>query len=93
LRAAVGQKLTVEQIKTDVDRRLASERATQRAPVEVRLDRMRTNGAGAAPQGFRRVALEEERREVLGRIEELERELRGLSQRLREIDHQLALPS
>jgi ParB family chromosome partitioning protein len=93
LRAAVGQKLTVEQIKADVDRRLASERATQRAPVVVRLDRMQTNGAGAAPQGFRRVALEEERREVLGRIEGLERELRGLSQRLREIDHQLALPS
>jgi len=35
----------------------------------------------------------EERREVAGRIEERERELRGLHQRLREIDHQLAVPS
>ena len=97
LRAAVGQGLTVEQIKADVDRLVAS----QRAPVVVRPDRMRVNGVhpghradddevGAAE---RRGALLRERGEVMERIEALERELRPLHQRVREIDHQLAVPS
>lgn len=91
LRAAVAQGLTVEQIKADVDRRLAS----QRAPVIVRLDRMRTAGAQASEpvsDAERRDSLQVERRDVVERIETLERELRPLYQRLREIDHQLALP-
>jgi len=40
LRAAVAQRLTVEQIKADIDRRLAP----RRAPVIVRLDKARRNG-------------------------------------------------
>jgi ParB-like chromosome segregation protein Spo0J len=91
LRAAVAQGLTVEQIKADVDRRLAS----QRAPVIVRLDRMRAAGGRGAEDltdDERREALRDERREVNERIEAMERELRSHYQRLREIDHQLAQP-
>ena len=90
LRAVVADKLTVEQIKVDVDRRVAAGRGA-------------TSGSIARPEMSassrpalevaRRSALAEERGEVAERIEELERELRGLQQRLREIDHQLAVPA
>ncbi|MGI8424161.1 MAG: ParB/RepB/Spo0J family partition protein [Chloroflexota bacterium] len=86
---AVSQNLTFEQIKVDIDRRLAAQRAAV-----ARLDDRGAAGTSIpAPEGYRREVLLEERREVAGRIEERERELRGLHQRLREIDHQLAVPS
>jgi ParB family transcriptional regulator, chromosome partitioning protein len=119
LKAAVGQRLTVEQIKADVDRRLAP----RRAPVIVRLDKSRRNGEvdlgehEGEPDGddvlvkshVRRArkagestptvgtrseeqvaTLEEERRTVVSRVEELEAELRTLNVRLRAIDRELA---
>ena len=88
LRTAVNDRLTVEQIKTDVDRRVATSRSTQ-----ARYGRAVNGATGAAMEGgARRGLLQEERQEVVLEIERLERELRGLQQRLREIDHQLAVP-
>ena len=83
LRTAVTEKLTVEQIKTDVDRRVAAGRGRS-AVAQAQ--------PGEASDAFRRARLQDERRGVLERIETLEGELRGLQQRLREIDHQLAVP-
>lgn len=51
LRAAVAQRLNVEQIKAEVDRRLAP----RRAPVIVRLDAVRKGGAAGAPGVTNRV--------------------------------------
>ena len=87
LRTAVAEKLTVEQIKTDVDRRVASGRATARGGA-----RSGVTPARALSDAARRERLAAERQGVVARIEALEGELRGLQQRLREIDHQLAVP-
>ena len=92
VRAAVKDRLTVEQIKIDVDRRVAASR-----PVASRNGHASAGGAVAqrapADEAARRDLLGGERREVVDRIETLERELRGLQQRLREIDQQLAVPA
>jgi ParB/RepB/Spo0J family partition protein len=121
LRTAVARRLTVEQVKTDVERRLslwhgsagpASEGLTTTdpaadqemptaatappaAPVEGAVaarGHVRRGGQQVAPDGTaeRRRALEQERAQVLARIEELEAALRDEYGRHRRVERALA---